>query len=371
MLSIYSGKGYTYEFATPRVEANFRMRRGFMYELGQKSPWLAGAVGCVAPIGTDLVHAYNGVPTSGRPFVVSCESFLPRIWGSGLPARLKPLFQRILAGDRCRAIVPMSENSASLVRLRNAESPHVARIARKIRVIYPSVATIADGPAAPPIGSGPLTFVFVGRHFGRKGGVACLYLSERLERLGIRHEMHIISINDFGPHIWTDTGEDYYSERLRAAGPSVRFHNRLPAAELTALLARAHFAPLPTLDDTFGVSVLEAMALGSVPIVTGIRALPEMVASPSLLLAVETDQLGRWRRLPASRERRCSAEYRAALDEVQRGMAEQAAAIVQAILDVPARHAELVAAGFDRIRERHHPVTQAERWGSLYQACAG
>ncbi|MDP5279845.1 glycosyltransferase family 4 protein [Sphingomonas sp. DG1-23] len=369
MLRVHSGQHYTYQYATPRVETDFRMSRGAMRELGRRSPFLAGAIGCRVPAAAQLVHTYNGVPTTLKPFVVSCESFLPRIWNEGLPAKLKPLFQRILASDHCRAIVPMSEHAATLVRLRNAESPHVARIAGKVAVIYPSVEKVDDGRTGPALGSGPVTLTFVGRHFGRKGGIACLYLSDRLERLGIRHEMHIVSIYESGPHIWTDTGEEYYRAQLREPRSSVSFHSRLSSTDLAALLRRSHFALLPTIDETFGLSVLDAMALGCVPLATGIRALPELVPSPALLLRVETDALGRWRHLPASRERRCTADYRLLMDDVQHSLAEQAAATIGALLDTPNLHAELAEAGLARIRARHHPVGQAQVWSGLYHRC--
>lgn len=369
-MRVLSGTGYNYAFATPRAEPGFSMRRARFRDFGRLWRPLSGFAVVDPRLPADLIHAYNGPPTRLVPFVVSYESYLPRVLGGFGGEAFKRVVQGALAADRCRLLAPLSRHAAQLTRAFNADFRRLDVLEAKMRVIAPSVPALADTSAVRDIGQGPLELIFVGNHFGRKGGLACLYLSDLLERAGVAHRLHVIGRREFGIDIWTDTEADFYEAALAADRPSVTFHARLPNAEVLALLARAHFMLLPTLDDTYGFSLLEAMASGCVGVAPAIRAIPEIIEHrrTGLLLEAEVDELGRWRGLEADRARRAAPAYRTRLEETQRAYAGQAFAEITRLLDDPGAYRAMAAAALAHVAREHHPLRQAETWGQAYRA---
>ena len=125
----------------------------------------------------------------------------------------------------------------------------------------------------------PIRVVFVGNHFGRKGGCVTLRMAElaMLKKLPI--VFHIISKFEVGASSWTDPLTPGYFDRYREllSLPNVRNHGSLPNASVLDFIQGAHFAILTTLSDTFGYSAIEAMASYTPVIATAQGALPEFI----------------------------------------------------------------------------------------------
>ncbi len=78
-------------------------------------------------------------------------------------------------------------------------------------------------------------------------------------------------------------------EAVREAGPNVLITGYLSEAELAAWYARARIFAFPSLDEGFGMPVLEAMAAG-IPVIAGYRsALPEVCGDAALLVDPENE----------------------------------------------------------------------------------
>ncbi len=258
------------------------------------------AVTLLAPsLKGDLVHAYNRIPLGPTPFVVGFESHLPRYWWSNTDAMASGL-RRLLASDRCRAIVASSHAAARIFETQHAGSHHLATLRSKLCVFDPNF----DLPPLEAIeeGRGPsraeLHVAFVGAHFGRKGGAVGVRLAELARRQGAPIHVTIVSRLETGKGVWSDPSRpgffDPYTALLDA--PNVTFIRGAQNAEVLALLRRADFTLLTTLSDTFGWSVVESMANATPVIVTPQGALGEFVMDGvnGIVTPLAVDELREW-----------------------------------------------------------------------------
>jgi glycosyltransferase involved in cell wall biosynthesis len=96
---------------------------------------------------------------------------------------------------------------------------------------------------------------------------------------------YVIPTTPGAAHLWKG--------RMQENG--IRLLQDLSFSEVRRLLAKTDFLLLPTLDDSFGYSVVEAMAAGAVPLATRIRALPEIITQnkDGVLLDVNVTPEGR------------------------------------------------------------------------------
>ena len=108
----------------------------------------------------------------------------------------------------------------------------------------------------------PLHVVFVGNHFGRKGGCVTLRMAELAMVKKLPIVFHIVSKFEVGASSWTDPLTPGYFDRYREllSLTNVRYHGSLPNVSVLELIQRANFAMLTTFSDTFGFSAIEAMA---------------------------------------------------------------------------------------------------------------
>ena len=180
--------------------------------------------------------------------------------------------------------------------------------ARRIDVVPPGVDTAyLGGAAAPRAGrTGPLRVLFVGGDFERKGGPQ---LVEALGRLPAG--------------AWT---LDVVSYR-RADGPPIpgaRLIRWLPprSPEYLEVFAAADVLALPTLADTFGWVLVEAMAAGLPVVATRVAALPDVVTHGATGLLVEPGDVAGLAaalgRLAADRELRLRMGAAARADALKR-----------------------------------------------------
>jgi glycosyltransferase involved in cell wall biosynthesis len=69
-------------------------------------------------------------------------------------------------------------------------------------------------------------------------------------------------------------------------GKQIRFLRHIPDADLPGLYARAELLVLPSLDEGFGLPVLEAMACGTPVLVSNAGALPEVAGDAAVIFDV-------------------------------------------------------------------------------------
>jgi glycosyltransferase involved in cell wall biosynthesis len=94
-----------------------------------------------------------------------------------------------------------------------------------------------------------------------------------------------VRVKDVLPDAWlliAGTGGSAFRPVPLSATQRVKFLGAVPDAELPGLYARAAVFILPSLDEGFGLPVLEAMASGTMVLASSAGALPEVVGDSGL-----------------------------------------------------------------------------------------
>jgi glycosyltransferase involved in cell wall biosynthesis len=256
----------------------------------------------LTPGRSDLIASFNRIPLGRRPFLISFESHLPRLFGYENSWAFR-YFASQLASDRCRGIIPISDFARRMFLRQHSDSPILSKLEGKLlEVIYPAVPVPPLRPARRNTNE-PVRTVFVGSHFARKGGIAILLAAQHAHRATIPIEFHIVSDMTIGRRrgAWTDPNDaTIFTEELSLLKlPNVIHHNRLHNAALLELLNTCDVCLLPTLSDTFGYSVIESFAAGLPVIGTRCCALPELITEGvnGHPIDLEVDENGEWRHL--------------------------------------------------------------------------
>jgi glycosyltransferase involved in cell wall biosynthesis len=353
----------------------------FVVELGQRDttfvrrPWTpqtrllgewAGAAAFAVDPGYDAIHSLNAVPIlTRRPYVLTFEDHLPRLWSDAPVRRLSASLRRQLARPRCVAILAMSEYAIRQFRAQNRGAPDLPALEAKLELLRPAVAITADRPRPPP--SDALRLLFVGKDYFRKGGPALLRAHERLRAQGVPVQTTVVSSMQWAPDDYVGPSSATYveQERARLAHAGVVRHTGLPNADVLALIRAADFLVLPTLHDTFGFVSLEALAAGTPVIATDTCAQPEIVehARSGYLLALESDgEVGKWPWLARRTEPEYQGAYEAAID----GLATALTGRLAATWEARDGYSAMSQAALDRVRERFDRDRARARLEELY-----
>lgn len=225
-----------------------------------------------------LYHLWNRTPVSRAPWIVTFESYLPRIPKGSNPWVSRWAEDR-LASDDCRAIVALSGMAC---RTFQRDHPQLAAsVSSKIQVLHPAqLSFLSKSELDAKLNRGPrlpLRALFVGHDFFRKGGAAVLAAAKELSRTLAPVHFDVVSRVDSGDYLTGATrGEAERATHEMASMPNFTLTKSMSQSQLSSLMADADVLLLPTLDDTFGYVAIEAMARGTPVISTDIRALPEI-----------------------------------------------------------------------------------------------
>jgi glycosyltransferase involved in cell wall biosynthesis len=323
------------------------------------------------PTRSDLIHSVNRIPAlGGRRFVISFESHLPRYYG-GERTRFFAHMRRRLAAPQCRRIVAMSQFARRTFEATHAAAEEAAALSAKLEVVYPNI--VLPEPSLAPRRDGPLELVFVGAHFGRKGGAAAARAAEIARRRGLPLRFQIISSLTAGGEVWSDPRDPaFFAPYLRLLdGDNVVFRRSAPNAEVVETLRGADFSILTTLSDTFGYTAIESLAVGTPVVATPQGALPEFIVDGvnGLIAPLEVDAFGEWIHVGRSDKdsRRFEALYRDAIEAL-------AEAIVEAVLpfvDAPDRLAAMRRAARATAEARFDSRKASPILDRIYEESAG
>jgi glycosyltransferase involved in cell wall biosynthesis len=254
----------------------------------------------------DLVHAFNRIPVGIKPFIIGFESHLPRAYGLEKTAYYRAL-GKSLAGKRCKGIIAISEYARRHFIRQHKDQPWFDAVKEKLTIRYPNMPIPATPDAFEYREGEPIRLVFVGSHFGRKGGSVSVRLVALAQQRNFPMQVDIVSSLEVGAASWIDPLQpDFFEEdfRLLRSLPNIKHHGSLPNKDVLALVAKAHFVLLPTFSDSFGYSAIEAMANYTPVIATRQGALPEFIEDgvSGLMLELENDDVGEWKHIvPADR----------------------------------------------------------------------
>lgn len=284
----------------------------------------------IRPNTSDLIHTVNRIPiATTKPFLITFESHLPRYFG-GEQTKLFAYMRRRLAEHGCRKIIALSECAKAAFLATHKGTDEYDSLAQKLTVIYPNIVLPAL-ENVPPERTPPLTLVFVGAHFGRKGGAVAARAAQIARERRLPLHFHIISSLQVGASVWSDpknpTFFDEYINLLN--GANITFDNSLPNRTVLAILSRADFSFLPTLSDTFGYSVIESLSFGTPAIVTTQGALTEFMVDRKngVVIPLQVDRYGEWIYVGRSDKdsRRFEAIYRDEIERIARAVVDAVA----------------------------------------------
>jgi glycosyltransferase involved in cell wall biosynthesis len=313
----------------------------------------------------DLIHGLNAIPITVKPFITTFESILPRALGPGGPAVALRLRDR-LTRPNCRALVAMSQYARGKFIKANRGWPALDSTLAKVRVIYPHFdarpATVRQYSAGTP-----LRLIFVGNDFARKGGIVALRVVAKATALGLPVHLDVISAMRMAGDVYTDhPDKGRYAADLRGlVEPTVTMHGRVPNAEVLAVMAQAHVQLLPTLDDTFGNSVVEGFSVATPAIVSNVCAMPELVPPEAgAIVTIPVDAWGNWQGLGTREDR----DYWDRLDAVYESLAKQVLAQLVGLADAPQQIAAWSEGALSRFRRVHESTTANATLDDLYDA---
>jgi len=226
----------------------------------------------------NLIHSWNLIPVSKAPFVVSFENELPRYLG-GVSERRKELGCKLLASNRCRAILALSE-AAKGVAIRRFTEKGYGTIADKIMVFRGGIASVDPVEKyAFGVTRKVLKLLFVGVSSIPKGVVPSLCAIKRLADEGCLIELHFIG-NLQGKDGSVLRGHKSLNDKIldECRGlPWFKDYGLLAHSEVLKLMKESDILLFPSLAESLGWVTTEASMAGIPSIVTNVFAFPELV----------------------------------------------------------------------------------------------
>lgn len=191
---------------------------------------------------------------------------------------VRAFLRKYLLSDHCKFILAIS-NWARTNFMDGLTTEQQELVRRKTFVLPPYQSLTTAIPQSALAASDSLTLVFVGHDFFRKGGEALL---RAVERSGDELDFRAIVIgriagNDYATRYLDHVYMDGVKRRL-AENPRITWQTILPNEEVLRLVSTAHLGVLPTMADSYGYSLLEAMSLGLAVIGTNVQAGKEINA---------------------------------------------------------------------------------------------
>jgi glycosyltransferase involved in cell wall biosynthesis len=306
----------------------------------------------------DALHFFNGISLGKKPWLSTFETFLPR-WGAYGGTRVEWGLKKLVA-PACKRLIALSHCTQEIQRQYLDVWPsYQAEIMAKVSILHPPQALILPEYAPKPFDAG-IRFVFVGADFFRKGGLEMLQAFDYLLQKGHPIYLDIVSTLQFGDYAsQTDASHLAAAKAIIARHPNHISHQaNLSNTKVLECFKRAHVGLLPTWADTYGYSVLEAMAAGCAVLTTDVRALPEInAASRGWIIPTERDSWGNAILGTEAQRRAFSQKLR-----------DQLIAQMEEIVGNPEVIANKGANGWNYIREFHSPeksARQLEIWYDL------
>jgi glycosyltransferase involved in cell wall biosynthesis len=224
----------------------------------------------------DLYHFFNSITPVKKPWVVTFETTIPR---------LDPDFRRGLdwmAGKYCKKIIGYTKRAIDAQNYYlDKHSEYREAIQQKMMLLYPSQKPIVENIFHKEFDK-DIVFTITGSVFFLKGGWELLQVFERLRvekapvRLNVvsRLEVHGYKDAHATPELVTK------SKKILISNPLIRHYDGLPNSDVLKLLKESHVGILPSYGETFGYSLLEAMACGCAAVSSSVSPFPEFIQDP-------------------------------------------------------------------------------------------
>jgi glycosyltransferase involved in cell wall biosynthesis len=312
----------------------------------------------------EILHFFNAISSGKKPWITTFEYYVPRgAHKVGADKKEQSYIDYALtriARSSCKQLIALSQFAydAQLKYLKDYGKFEL-EIEKKMRVMHPPqqvvIKSITDKP-----NNEVLSFVLIGADFFRKGGMEVLRVFDKLLSAGAKIELTIVSKMLFGDYASQSTANDLMNAKtIIAKYENIKQFDYLENNSVLDLMKSADVALLPSYEETYGYTVLEAQANGCPVITTNGTAFPEINNNDiGWLIEVELDEDKR--SVPRS-----VAGKKAFTTAVELGLEE----IIQEILSEPSITKMKGAKAIHKIREKHCPVKAANELAKLYKSC--
>lgn len=368
-LNILAPLRYPWTFNGPRNSKHNIVRRNFL-PLNKISPMVEG-ITFISPFGLkrfNLVHAFNRIPLGPTPFIIGFESHLPRAFGREQSIVFTTM-AKILASNKCRGIIAISEFAKRNFLLQHEDRPWQQVLAAKTTVRYPNIIIPQSEDSFEQNPNEPAKLVFVGNHFGRKGGLVAVRMAARAAEKNIPIQIEIISSLEVGKSSWVDPiRPEFYEADFKNLHSlsNIKNHGPLPNDQVLKLLNAAHFLLLPTFSDTFGFSAIEAMARYTPVIGTTQGCMEEYIedGETGILLKLDKNQSGEW--IYSGHPDRSSETYERIFNFECDRLAEEALERIEKYLNQPESYKRLRTNAYQSARKLFSDSEANEYWDNYY-----
>ena len=210
-----------------------------------------------------LVYTWGFIPLGVRNAAVTeCDTpYVLSLYGVTWFRLARPVIRRLLASPRCRAVVCISEACRTAMLAELGPS-----LADKVHVVHPVPPEVSDEVTLRAAGE-PLRVLFVSTQFVLKGGRELLAAVRSLVAEG--HHVELTMVTDVKAASGFMRPDDTFARLVPASMPREALRRDL--------FGTAHLLVHPTLQDSFGMVLLEALASNLPIVATDLFAADEMV----------------------------------------------------------------------------------------------
>ena len=256
----------------------------------------------VLPSKVEVIHTWNAIPITTKPFIITFELEIPRYFGE-IKNWQRRLGFWLLRSKRCKGIYALSETAAELARVSMIElGEH--KIANKISAFRGGVnlpveelpSSISDQSVAFSQNK-PIKVIFIGGDAFRKGFAPAFNGLAKLVEKGVSIELTFIGRFMGESYALKECSPDPTEWQKRIDETSwVKQINALPNHEVMALLKKSDVLLFPSFDESLGWVIVEAALLGVPSITTNIFAFPELVKhkKTGYVIPLNCGEQGRW-----------------------------------------------------------------------------
>lgn len=234
----------------------------------------------------DIFHTFNTILESEKPWCISFESCVPRTnllcsreWERGRRIELDNISKKeldLLASDNCKVLLALSESAYSIQKkmLEYFQYENAEKIMEKVLVLHPPQELLIKREEI----DGKLKYVndkveilFIGHDFFRKGGKQVINALSRLEN---EFSFHLTIVSDLRYGFKSTKDDKTTMETVLESKNWITHYKNLQNDKVLELCKKAHIGCLPSLQETYGYSLLEMQAGGIPCITTNIRSFP-------------------------------------------------------------------------------------------------
>ncbi len=304
----------------------------------------------------DAFHFFGSIYFGKKPWFVTSSVVLPR-W-----TKHRERAYRELLKENCKKIFMLS-NISYQRQVYEFEKNNISKDSydKKLTILHPSQKMVVKEYAEKKLPE-KIRFIIAGHRILGKGGYEILKVFIDLYKKYKDIELIVISKLHTADYLRNEETEKRLAEVKKMIEENkntfITYYPELPNAQVIELMKNSHVALLPSYDDTYGYTVLEAQACGCPIITTDIMAFPE----------INNNEIGWIIEVPKTTFGRPDAFSLQSYHLFSRILIENLEVIIKNIIENPAQIKTKGAMALKKIYEKHNPEKNALILQETYQS---